>query len=298
MPARSIGSGTISFGLVSIPVRFYVATHSEQPHFNLIHAECGSRIKQQMYCPRDERVVERSELVKGYQFEKDHYVTFTDEELKALEAEASRAIDIQEFVPLARVDPLYFEDAHYLGPEKGAEKAYALLAQTMRDTGHVALAQYVRGGKEHLVLIRPTDEGLVLHTMYYADEVRSFKEIDGAGEPKLRANELEMARKLVEQLSNEEFQPEKYHDQYRERLQEVIQKKVAGEEVTIAEPEKPRAQVIDLMDALKASLSRAGRRAERRPSAPPEAETAGKRRPAALARGQERPASKRRAHKK
>ena len=298
MAARSIGSATISFGLVSIPTRVYVATHSEQLSFNLLHAADGVRIRQQLFCPEDGKVVDRSEIVKGYQFSKDRYVTFTDEELKALEAEASRAIDIQEFVPLARVDPLYFEDAHYLGPDKGAEKAYALLAQTMRDTGHVALAQYVRGGKEHLVLIRPTDEGLVLHTMYYADEVRSFKEIDGAGEPKLRANELEMARKLVEQLSNEEFQPEKYHDQYRERLQEVIQKKVAGEEVTIAEPEKPRAQVIDLMDALKASLSRAGRRAERRPPAPPEAETAGKRRPAAVARGQERPASKRRAHKK
>ena len=293
MAARSIGSATISFGLVSIPTRVYVATHSEQLSFNLLHAPCGSRIKQQLWCPEHEKVVDRSELVKGYQFAKDRYVTFTDEELKALEAEANRAIDIQEFVPLSRVDPIYFEDAHYLGPDKGAEKAYHLLAQAMRETGQVALAQYVRGGKEHLVLIRPSEDGLVLHTMYYGDEVRSFAEIDGA-KPAIRPNELQMARKLVEQLSENEFHPEKYHDQYRERLKEVVEKKVKGEEVTIAEPEQPRAQVIDLMDALKASLSRSGRR----PAAGGEGESAVKRRPAAHARGEGRPAARRRAHKK
>jgi len=293
MAARSIGSATISFGLVSIPTRVYVATQSKQLSFNMLHAPCGTRIKQQLYCPQHEKVVDRSEIVKGYEFAKDRYVTFTDEELKALEAEANRAIDISEFVPLSRVDPLYFEDAHYLGPDKGAEKAYHLLAETMRETGQVGLAQYVRGGKEHLVLIRASNEGLVMHTMYYADEVRSFAEIDGA-KPKLRANELQMARKLVEQLSSEEFRPEQYHDHYRERLQEVIQKKVAGEEVTVAEPEKPRAQVIDLMDALKASLARSGRR----PAAATEGEAAGKRRPAGRVRSEQRPAPRRRAHKK
>jgi DNA end-binding protein Ku len=297
MAARSIGSATISFGLVSIPTRVYVATQSKQLSFHMLHAPCGTRIKQQLYCPQHQKVVERSEIVKGYEFAKERYVTFTDEELKALEAEANRAIDIHEFVPLSRVDPTYFEDAHYLGPDKGAEKAYHLLAEAMRETGHVGLAQYVRGGKEHLVLIRASNEGLVLHMMYYADEVRSFAEIDGA-KPKLRANELQMARKLVEQLSSEEFHPEQYHDHYRERLQEVVEKKVAGEEVTVAEPEKPRAQVIDLMDALKASLARSGRRAERGPTAAPAGETAGKRRPAASARGEERPAARRRAHKK
>ena len=300
MAARSIGSATISFGLVSIPTRVFVATHSEQLSFNMLHAPCGTRIKQQLYCPEHQKVVDRSEIVKGYEFAKDRYVTFTDEELKALEAEANRAIDIHEFVPLSRVDPIYFEDAHYLGPEKGAEKAYHLLAEAMRETDQVALAQYVRGGKEHLVLIRPSADGLVLHTMYYADEVRSFAEIDGA-KPKLRPNELQMARKLVEQLSSDEFKPEQYHDHYRERLREVVEKKVAGEQVTVAEPEKPRAQVIDLMDALKASLSRSAARGERRPSAATD-ETAGKRRPTARARGEERPAGRaaprRRAHKK
>jgi DNA end-binding protein Ku len=294
MPARSIGSGTISFGLVSIPIRVYVATHSEQLSFNMLHAPCGTRIKQQLYCPHHDKVVERSEIVKGYQFEKDRYVTFTDEELRALEAEANRAIDIHEFVPLAGVDPIYFEDAHYLGPDKGAEKAYHLLAQAMRDTGKVALAQYVRGGKEHLVLLRPYDGGLVLHTMHYADEVRSLAEVDLGGEPKVRAGELEMARKLVQQLSTKAFHPEEYKDQYRERVQELVQKKVAGEEVTAAEPEKPKAQVIDLMEALKASLARTAARAER----VAEPEVAGKRRSAARVRAHETPGATRRAHKK
>src|SRR5438034_8955354 len=147
MPARSIGSGTISFGLVSIPIRVYVATHSEQLSFNMLHAPCGTRIKQQLYCPHHDKVVERSEIVKGYQFAKDQYVTFTDEELRALEAEANRAIDIHEFVPLAQIDPIYFDGAHYLGPEKGAEKAYHLLVEAMRDSGKGALAKYPSHGK-------------------------------------------------------------------------------------------------------------------------------------------------------
>jgi len=273
MPARSIGSGTISFGLVSIPIRVYVATHSEQLSFNMLHAPCHTRIKQQLYCPHHDKVVER---------------------IRALEAEANRAIDIHEFVPLAGVDPIYFEDAHYLGPDKGAEKAYHLLAQAMRETDKVALAQYVRGGKEHLVLLRPYDGGLVLHTMHYADEVRSLAEVDLGGEPKVRAGELEMARKLVQQLSAKAFRPEQYKDQYRERVEAVVQKKVAGQEVTAAEPEKPKAQVIDLMEALKASLSRTAARAER----VAEPEVAGKRRSAARVRAHERPGATRRAHKK
>ncbi len=293
MPARSIGSGTISFGLVSIPIRVYVATHSEQLSFNMLHEPCGTRIKQQLYCPHHEKVVERSEIVKGYQFERDRYVTFKDEELKALEVQANHSIDIHEFVPLSQVDPIYFEDAHYLGPDKGAEKAYLLLAQAMRDTGKVALAQYVRGGKEHLILIRPYDGGLVLHTMHYADEVRPLADVDLGGEPKLRAGEVEMARKLVQQLSTKTFRPEQYKDEYRDRVQEVVQKKVAGEEVTMVEEEKPKAQVIDLMEALKASLSRGGR-----PSAASERETAGKRRPAARIRAPERQGARRRAQKK
>jgi DNA end-binding protein Ku len=294
MAARSIGSGTISFGLVSIPVRLYVATHSEQLSFNMLHRACGTRIKQQLYCPHDERVIERSETVKGYQFAKDRYVTFTDEELKALEAQANRAIDIHEFVPLAEVDPIYFENAHYLGPDKGAEKAYHLLSEAMRDTGKVALAQFVSHGKEHLALIRSFDGGLVLHAMHYADEVRRLADIDLGAEPKFRENEIELARRLIDQLSAADFHPEQYRDQYRDRVQELVDKKVAGEEVTATEPEPARAQVIDLMAALKASLAKGGR-----PSAAAEERaSAAKRRPAAAVRRRESQSSRRRATKK
>ena len=292
MPARSVGSGTISFGLVSIPVRLYVATSSQQASFNLLHEQCGTRIRQQLYCPHCERVVERNELVKGYQFERDHYVRFTDTELRAVEAAASPTIDIHEFVPLERVDPVYFENAHYLGPDKGGEKAYRLLSQAMRDTKRVALAQHVSHGKEHLVLIRPYDGGLVMHEMYYADEVRAFSEIPTDGAVKLRDTETDLAKKLIEQLSATEFRPEQYRDEYRERLMEAVQKKVAGEEV-VAPPAPARAEVIDLMDALKKSL--AGRKAGE------QADTgahAGKRRPAAAVVRREAAASGRRAHKK
>lgn len=256
MPPRSIASGTISFGLVSIPVRLYVATHSEQPSFNLLHAECGTRIKQQLWCPHHERVVERSELVKGYEVSKGQYALFTDEELKALEAAASPTIDIEEFVPLADVDPIFFENSHYLGPDKGAEKAYALLSSAMAETGMVALAQHTSRGKEQLVLVRSKDGGLVLHTLYYADEVRPLGEIAPAGSITAKPAEVQLARKLIAELTNAAFHPEHYKDHWRERLEEVVQKKIAGEEVTVQPAAAPTAQVIDLMDALKQSIAR------------------------------------------
>jgi DNA end-binding protein Ku len=294
MAARSVGSGTISFGLVSIPVRLYVATHSEQLSFNMLHQPCGGRIKQNIFCPTCDRTIERRDTVKGYQFQKDQYVTLTEDELKALEAEANRSIDIHEFVPLASVDPIYFEHAHYLGPDKGAEKAYRLLGDSMRDTGKVALAQMVHHGKEHLVLVRAHVDGLVLHSMYYADEVRSFAEVEKGGEQKMRPAEIDLARKLIEQLSSDEFRPEQYHDQYRERLNELVQKKVEGHEITAAaEPATGRAEVIDLMDALKASLARQSTKSAARSAG----ESAGKRRPAAATR-HEATAPKRRATSK
>jgi DNA end-binding protein Ku len=292
MAARSIASGTISFGLVSIPVRLYVATSSQQASFNLLHEQCGTRIKQQLYCPSCERVIERSELVKGYQFQRDRYVRFTDAELRAVEAAASPTIDIHEFVPLDRVDPIYFENAHYLGPDKGGEKAYRLLSEAMRDTKRVALAQHVSHGKEHLVLIRPYDGGLVMHEMYYADEVRAFSEIPADGAVKLRDSESELAKKLIEQLSASEFRPDQYRDEYRERLMEAVEKKVAGEEI-VAPPAPERAEVIDLMDALKKSL--AGRKAGEEAGG---GERTSKRRPAAAVARREAAAAGRRAHKK
>jgi DNA end-binding protein Ku len=298
MAARSIGSATISFGLVSIPTRLYVATHSERLAFNMLHQECGTRIKQQLYCPHCERVVERGETVKGYEFEKGRYVTFTTEELDALEAESSHAIEINEFVPLASVDPIYYENAHYLGPDKGAEKAYQLLAAAMRETQKVALAQFTSHGKEQLVLIRPHRNGLVLHSMYYADEVRSADEITSGSEVKVRANEADLARKLIDQLSAKAFHPEQYEDTYRDRVKAAVDQKVAGEQVTFVEAAQPRAQVIDLMQALKESLAQRGVKDEAKPHAAAGRAPAGKRRPAASARQRATGRSERRADKK
>jgi DNA end-binding protein Ku len=256
MAARSIGSGTISFGLVAIPVRLYVATRPEQLSFNMLHASCGSRVKQQLYCPTHEAVVPRNEILKGYQFQKDRYVTFSNEELKTLEAETNRSIDIEEFVPLAKVDPIYFENAHYLGPDKGAEKAYHLLVEAMQETARVAVAQYASHGKEHIVLIRPSNGALVMHVLYYANEVRGTADIALGERPKLRAGEMTLAHKLIDQLACDAFEPEKYKDAYRDRVLRAVEKKVAGEEITVAETGEPHAQVIDLMQALKESLAR------------------------------------------
>lgn len=258
MPARSIGSATITFGLVSIPVRLYVATQSEQLSFNLLHATCRGRIRQQLWCPRHAQAVERSELIKGYEVAKDQYVTFSDEELRTIDAAASRAIEIEEFVPLAAVDPVYFEDSHYLGPDKGGEKPYQLLAEAMKQTGMVAIAQHVTRGKERLVLVRPYADGLLLHTLFYADEVRAFDEVPRSTGLPVKAAESDLARKLIAELTHKRFTPERYTDSYRERLRAVIDQKVQGEEIHVTSPEPERAQVIDLMEALKRSLGTGG----------------------------------------
>jgi DNA end-binding protein Ku len=200
--------------------------------------------------------VERSELVKGYEFAKDQYVQLTEEELKSLEGESSKVIDIAEFVPLPKVDPIYFEKTYYLGPDKGGEKAYRLLASAMAKTDRVALATFVMRGKESLVLIRPAQDGLLLHTMYFSDEVRDFGEIDKGESAKIRDGELELALRLVEDLSSTDFKPEQYQDDYRLRVLDLVNLKVEGKEVTAAGPQVQRAQVIDLMEALKESLAK------------------------------------------
>jgi DNA end-binding protein Ku len=270
MAARSIGSGTISFGLVAIPVRLYVATHSESLSFNMLHEPCGTRIKQQLFCPHCEQVVERREIVKGYQFERDRYVTFTDEEIKALETEVNRSIDIHEFVPLEKVDPLYYESANYLGPDKGGEKAYRLLVDAMRDTERGAVAQFASRGKEHMVLIRPFEDGLVMHVLHYADEVRPIGELPLDQGAPVRPAEIELARKLIAELSTDEFRPVEYKDTYRERVEAAVQKKIAGEEIRVSEDAAPAAgQVIDLVQALKESLARRGAKGERRAASAP-----------------------------
>ncbi len=258
MPPHSIGSGTISFGLVSIPVKMFTAASSESVSFNQIHPKCGGRIKQQLLCPTCNEIVDRSALVKGYEFAKDQYVQFTEEELKGLEGEASRMIDIAEFVPLEQVDPIYFEKTYYLGPDKGGEKAYRLLTDAMVKAGRVALAKFVMRGKESLVLIRPAQKGLMLHTMYYADEVRDFGEVDKGDEAKIKPGEMDLANRLIDELATEKFKPESYADEYRTRVLAAVETKVEGKEITSLAPQAQRAQVIDLMDALKQSLGKRG----------------------------------------
>src|SRR5207247_8348271 len=257
MAARPVASGTISFGLVSIPVKLYTAASSQSISFHMLHAKCGNRIRQQRFCPVcNEVVVERDGLVRGYEFARDQYVRFKDEELEALEGEASQAIEISEFVPLSTVDPIYFEKGYYLGPDKGGEKPYRLLAEAMNKAGKVALAKFVMRGKENLVLIRPAREGLMLHTMYFADEIRDFGEVDKGADAKVKPGELDLAERLVGELSSEAFRPEQYADEYRTRVLEVVESKVEGREVTSLAPQAQRTQVIDMMEALKQSLGK------------------------------------------
>ena len=258
MASRPIGSGNISFGLVSIPVKLFSATRSRAVSFNLLHAKDLSRIQQKIYCPADDAIVDRSELVRGFEFEKGRYVTFTDDELKKLEARNEHAIEITEFLPLERVDPVYFEESYYLGSDAKAAKAYRLLTDAMSQSGRVALGRFTMRGKEHLVLIRPFGKGLMLHTVYYSDEVRPAEDVDQAENEPVREAELTLAKRLIDELTGKDFDPSKYHDHYRERVLEVAQQKVEGQQVTEAPPEPRRGQVIDLMSALKASLEKRG----------------------------------------
>jgi DNA end-binding protein Ku len=255
MVARSVASATVSFGLVSIPVKLYSSTDaSSGVSFNMLHNKCKGRLKQQYICPRDDNeVVSRSDTVRGYEFAKDQYVVFTDEELKELQERPTQTVEITEFVPEEKVPPVYFEKSYYLGPDKGGERAYKLLAEAMRRTGRSAIAKYAARGKMYLVLVSPMDEGLVLYQLYYADEVRKFEDVP-VGESDVKESELKLAMQLVEQIANDSFEPEKYRDEVKERIEEIIQKKVEGEQVSLATEEAPRAQIIDLMEALKASL--------------------------------------------
>jgi DNA end-binding protein Ku len=251
-----LSTGTISFGLVTVPVRLYsAAEHSAAISFNLLHGKCGSRLKQQYICPKDEEIVTRDQMVKGYEFAKDQYVTFTEDELKSMAETSSPAIEIAEFVPLDKVDPIFFEGAYYLGPDKGGERAYALLTAAMRETGRSAVAKWAARGKMYVVLIRPAQKGLVMQVLHYADEVRSFDEVP-VGDATVKDTELKLAVQLIDQISVEDFNPAAYEDEVKKRYQEAIQQKVAGQEITAAAPEAPRGQIIDLMEALKASLAK------------------------------------------
>jgi DNA end-binding protein Ku len=255
MAARSIGNGTLSFGMVSIPIRMYSAGESSSAvSFNMLHDKCKSRLKQQYVCPKDNEIVARDHTVKGYEFAKDQYVTFSEEEIKAMAEEAQKAIEITEFVPAAKVDPVYFDGAYYLGPDKGGEKAYKLINEAMKQTGRAALAKWAARGKQYLVLIRPVGNGLVMQQLLYKDEVRPIAEVP-IEEAELKDSELKLAMQLVEQIANDEFKPENYEDEVRKRYHEAIQRKVEGQEVITAAEAPKSAQIIDLMEALKASLA-------------------------------------------
>jgi DNA end-binding protein Ku len=255
MPARAISSGTISFGLVSIPIKVFTATSNKDVHFSMLHDKDKSRLKQQYICNTCGEVVDRGHTVKGYEYARDQYVVVTDEELTALQRKTDQTIEIEEFVPIAQVDPVYFEKSNLLGPDKGGHKAYQLLHRAMTETKRVAVGRYSTRGRLQLVLLRPMGDGLAMHGLYYADEVRDFSDIEIDKTIALKDAEVKLAKELVDQLSHEKFQPEKYEDDYRRQILSAVDRKVAGEEIVAAPPEEAREQIIDLVAALKKSLS-------------------------------------------
>jgi DNA end-binding protein Ku len=276
--ARSIASLTISFGLVAIPVKLYSATvSSERISFNLLRQKDGSRVKQQYIAVNDGKPVERAEMVKGYEFAKDQYVMFSPEELKALEDTTTHAIDIGQFVPLGSVDPVYFDGTYYLAPDKGGAKPYTLLATALRKAQQCAVGRWISRGKEHIVVIRPLEDGLALHQLHFKAEVRDLKDLGVEAAP-VSEPELKLAQQLIEQLAAKRFDPNEYVDEHKARVEAAIQRKVDGKEVSLAEgPVSAKAgNVIDLMEALRASIDARGtkktelkeRKAPKRAAAP------------------------------
>jgi DNA end-binding protein Ku len=257
---RPIASLTISFGLVAIPVKLYSATvASERLAFHLVRRSDGSRIKEQYVAVNDGKLVERTDMAKGYEFAKGKHVVFTAEELKMLEDATSTALDIVEFVPLDSIDPIYFMASYYLLPDKGGAKPYALLATALQEERRCALGKWTSRGKEHVVIIRPIQNGLALHQLHFSAELRELKDL-GYGSTKVTAPEVKLARQLISHLSAQQFDPNEFADEHRARVQAEIKKKIQGKEISLAETpaEKPRDNVINLMDALKASLESKG----------------------------------------
>jgi DNA end-binding protein Ku len=258
MAARSMGSLTISFGLISIPVKLYTATQSNATvSFNLLHKKCGSRLKQQYICIKEGVVVERDDIVKGYEFAKDQYVQFTPEELKALEEIGTHAVEISEFVSIDSVDPVFYDKSYYLAPDKGAAKPYALLTQALRETNRCAIARWASHGKANLVMLRPVENALVMQQLHFAVEVRSVGEIE-IPQQEVKAAELNLEKQLIEQQASATFDASAYVDDVRARIEAAIQKKVEGQEISVAETPTAAGEgkVIDLMEALRASLEK------------------------------------------
>ena len=280
MPARALSTATISFGLVSIPVKLYSAAESKAAlAFNQIHKKDGARVKQQLISSRSGEVVPREEIVKGYEFAKDQYVLFEAEELKALEAAATHTIDITEFLQAEQIERRYLDKVYYLGTDKGGARAYELLAQVLIDTGRVAIGKYAARGKQYLVMVRPMENGLVMEQLHYPDELRAFSEVP-IEDATLKPAEVKLATQLVEQAASEEFKPELYKDEVRERMLALIQRKVEGEDISVAPTAEPEHKIIDIMEALKASLAAGKKPAQHAPADEPTA----KKKPAAKKR--------------
>lgn len=264
MALRPLRNATISFGLVSIPVRFYTATKTEDVHFHLLHESCGTRVNRKWWCPHHEKIVSSDELIRGYAISKNKYVTFTDEEIEALETDDNRSLEITEFVDLTQIDPVFFEKAYFLGPAPGGGKTYKLLATALKKQGKVALGNWVSANRAHLVVVRPYEEGLILHTMFYADEVRDFGAIEHES-GHVTEKETKLAEMLIDELTEAKFNPLQFKDEYRERLLDRIRAKSQGKTITAEEPEAEKGgEVIDIMEALRRSLQAGGRAAAKR----------------------------------
>ncbi len=253
-----MGSGTISFGLVNIPVKVFSATSSEgKISFNQLHAEKKTRLKQQMYDPETGEIVPRDQIIKGYEYAKDQYIIVTEDELEKLELATSRSMDITEFVPLDQVDPLYFDNGYYLGPDKGAERAYKLLAAALTEARYAAIAKYVARGRQYLVAFRPLNGAIVMQQLRYGDEVKKLGDIPIPSATVTDA-ELGLAKQFISAMAKTSFDISQYKDEYRERLKEMLDKKIKGEAVDLTPAPAPVAKVVDLMEALKASLAKNG----------------------------------------
>lgn len=251
--ATSVWKGYLTFGLISVPVRLFSAARTETISLNQLHRVCKSRIKMPLFCPVCQRNVERSEIVKGYEYEKDQYVLVDEEEVKKIAPPSANTMEIEQFVSLSSVDPIYLDASYYMVPEDAGRKAYYLLLETMQESGRAAIAHVTMYQREHVVLVRPHGRGLALHTLYYADEVRQLSEYGHPEEVALKPEEVKLARQLVESLAGE-FEPQKYHDEYRARLKALLDAKLEGREVAAA-PAAQMAPVIDMMEALKKSLA-------------------------------------------
>jgi DNA end-binding protein Ku len=251
--ASTVWKGYIAFGLVSIPIRLFAAVREERVGFHQIHAVCNSRIRQQLYCPTCDRVVERSEIKKGYEVSKDTYVLIDDEEVKKIAPPSSETMEIRQFVKLSDIDPMYFDASYYAVPEEAGKKAYQLLLRAMIDLNYVALAQITMHQREYAVSIRPQGKGLMLHTLFYANEVRQVPEYGSQSDAEVKERELEMAEKLIQALA-QPFEPEKLEDHYQQKLLQLVEAKSAGQ-VVKGTPQKRLAPVADLMTALQQSLS-------------------------------------------